>query len=122
MAAAKKKPKAQKKRKPSREPQYDDPAYKSLIARVGYNLRRFRMVKNWSLLDVADACGIDPSEVQRLEHMEVNFTALTLSLLVKGLKKPEEYFFLPIPPEVTELPVPFRATPKSRLKKRPPLP
>ena len=53
---------------------------KPLIASVGKKLRDFRLSKGLSIETVADDCGVDPTQVGRMELGKVNFS---ISMLYK---------------------------------------
>jgi putative transcriptional regulator len=55
------------------------------IKQIGKNIRKFRLKKGLSQLDLAAACGFDESAIGRLENGNTNPTIKTLLKLSKAL-------------------------------------
>jgi transcriptional regulator with XRE-family HTH domain len=55
------------------------------IKQIGRNIRKYRIKKELTQLDLAAACGFDESAIGRLENGNTNPTIKTLLKLAKAL-------------------------------------
>jgi transcriptional regulator with XRE-family HTH domain len=55
------------------------------IRQIGENIRKYRVKRGLSQLDLAAACGFEESSIGRLENGKTNPTIKTLLKLAKGL-------------------------------------
>lgn len=58
---------------------------KKFLKQIGYNIRRLRMKKGLSQLDLASVCGFEKSSIGRIENGNTNPTAKTLLKIAKAL-------------------------------------
>lgn len=54
-------------------------------SRIGFHLKRERRLKGMRLVDVADAAGISPSLISKIEHNRLNPSLSTLHRIAKAL-------------------------------------
>ena len=64
------------------------------LLRVGAQLKRLRMDKNWSIRDLADRSGIAASTISQIETGKTSPTLLTLKALCSALEIPVYTLFL----------------------------
>ncbi|HXU27237.1 MAG TPA: helix-turn-helix transcriptional regulator [Bacteroidia bacterium] len=55
------------------------------IKQIGENIRKYRLKKNLTQLDLAAACGFEESSIGRLENGNTNPTIKTLLKIAKAL-------------------------------------
>lgn len=88
-----------KRQKPRRAPQYTDPTYLEIVARIAANLRRLREARGWSQEECAFQCGdMSPSMLRTVERGATNVTTTTLARLCKGLGTDVVELLAPAPP------------------------
>lgn len=56
------------------------------IKQIGLNIRKFRVKRGFSQLDLAAACGFEESSIGRLENGNTNPTIKTLVKISKALE------------------------------------
>jgi len=66
---------------------------KEFIKKIGIRIRKLRLEKNMTQLDLAIASNIDERQIQRLEASHTSPTIKTLYKVARGLDV-EVYFFL----------------------------
>lgn len=73
-----------RQRRVERQPQYRDPVYRELVARLAVNVRRMRERAGWTQEEAAEHCAMPVRLVQQVEAGETNPTFTTLARLAKG--------------------------------------
>ena len=72
-------------RRADREALYEAPAYRSLLAALGANLRANRLAKGLTSEQAAEKCGLRFAMYAEAEYARSNTTMLTLSRIAEGL-------------------------------------
>jgi len=57
-----------------------------ILQQFGANLKKVRMAKGYSLRELYALCGVDNSDISKMEKGEINVTILTLVKLAQALE------------------------------------
>ncbi|MDD4583038.1 MAG: helix-turn-helix transcriptional regulator [Eubacteriales bacterium] len=60
---------------------------------LGTRLRRFRIIKDYSIEELSHKAGLNPSHLGKIERGERNFTIMTLNKIVEALDIPYYQLF-----------------------------
>ena len=73
-----------RRRKKTREHQYESGAYLSILERIAVNCRRLRESAEWTQEEAAHNIGLSTRLLQRAEACDANLTLTTIARLCQG--------------------------------------
>lgn len=100
-----------RRRRATRLPHYESPAFRSLIARFTSNLRRLRAARGWTQEQAGEHCGLAMQQYQRTESGSVNLTFTTLARIAEGFGVDVAELFAPADVSLTADPASSRQKP-----------